>query len=103
MQHGADAEVPAAGVGALAGEDVGAGDGVGVGRLGAGEVARDVAAAEVERLLQHGSHRHGWHDDCQLEAPLGCLLRRRRSEEHTSELQSHYSISYAVFCLDRHV
>ena len=23
----------------------------------------------------------------------------RRSEEHTSELQSHYSISYAVFCL----
>ena len=22
----------------------------------------------------------------------------RRSEEHTSELQSHYSISYAVFC-----
>ena len=22
-----------------------------------------------------------------------------RSEEHTSELQSHYSISYAVFCL----
>ena len=24
-----------------------------------------------------------------------------RSEEHTSELQSHRSISYAVFCLDR--
>ena len=24
----------------------------------------------------------------------------RGSEEHTSELQSHYSISYAVFCLD---
>ena len=26
-------------------------------------------------------------------------LRFQRSEEHTSELQSHYSISYAVFCL----
>ena len=25
--------------------------------------------------------------------------KRFRSEEHTSELQSHYSISYAVFCL----
>ena len=25
-----------------------------------------------------------------------------RSEEHTSELQSHYSISYAVFCLSAH-
>ena len=25
----------------------------------------------------------------------------RRSEEHTSELQSHSEISYAVFCLDR--
>ena len=24
-----------------------------------------------------------------------------RSEEHTSELQSHYSISYAVFCLKK--
>ena len=27
------------------------------------------------------------------------LFRGFRSEEHTSELQSHYSISYAVFCL----
>ena len=26
---------------------------------------------------------------------------RHRSEEHTSELQSHYSISYAVFCLKK--
>ena len=25
----------------------------------------------------------------------------QRSEEHTSELQSHYSISYAVFCLKK--
>src|SRR5881275_3586719 len=27
--------------------------------------------------------------------------RRRRSEEHTSELQSHGTISYAVFCLKK--
>ena len=26
-------------------------------------------------------------------------IHPQRSEEHTSELQSHYSISYAVFCL----
>ena len=29
------------------------------------------------------------------------LFRYNRSEEHTSELQSHYSISYAVFCLKK--
>src|SRR3546814_8237797 len=29
------------------------------------------------------------------------LLRRRRSEEHTSELQSLMRISYAVFCLKK--
>src|SRR5881394_3092613 len=28
-------------------------------------------------------------------------LRTRRSEEHTSELQSHHPISYAVFCLKK--
>src|SRR5881275_3764477 len=27
------------------------------------------------------------------------VVERRRSEEHTSELQSHGTISYAVFCL----
>src|SRR3546814_1405685 len=30
-----------------------------------------------------------------------CLLRRARSEEHTSELQSLMRISYAVFCLQK--
>ena len=33
-----------------------------------------------------------------LETPL-CL--KERSEEHTSELQSHWYISYAVFCLKK--
>src|SRR3546814_1403714 len=30
-----------------------------------------------------------------------CCLRRSRSEEHTSELQSLMRISYAVFCLKK--
>src|SRR3546814_18621150 len=32
---------------------------------------------------------------------LGHDMRRRRSEEHTSELQSLMRISYAVFCLKK--
>ena len=31
---------------------------------------------------------------------LGVIELRLRSEEHTSELQSHSEISYAVFCLN---
>src|ERR1043166_5230940 len=30
---------------------------------------------------------------------LFCPLRSQRSEEHTSELQSRFGMSYAVFCL----
>src|SRR5213596_4383287 len=33
--------------------------------------------------------------------PPPCLALRPRSEEHTSELQSHGLISYAVFCLKK--
>src|SRR5881394_2582195 len=33
--------------------------------------------------------------------PAGAKPRRVRSEEHTSELQSHHPISYAVFCLKK--
>src|SRR3546814_4511596 len=32
---------------------------------------------------------------------ISVILRRRRSEEHTSELQSLMRISYAVFCLKK--
>ena len=34
-------------------------------------------------------------------AKRGFDIAMKRSEEHTSELQSHYSISYAVFCLKK--
>src|SRR3546814_1009170 len=39
--------------------------------------------------------------DCSLPANKGGCLGRRRSEEHTSELQSLMRISYAVFCLKK--
>src|SRR5213596_4210354 len=39
--------------------------------------------------------RHGLVRRCETRAT------RRRSEEHTSELQSHGLISYAVFCLKK--
>src|SRR3546814_10040001 len=37
--------------------------------------------------------------DSEVEAAIQSQLHRLRSEEHTSELQSLMSISYAVFCL----
>src|SRR3546814_9030282 len=51
-----------------------------------------------QRLVVHGAHRLRVDAD-----DLGRLARRhvalvQRSEEHTSELQSLLSISYAVFC-----
>src|SRR6056300_1973853 len=39
-------------------------------------------------------------EDCQgTDQSVGCARVAGRSEEHTSELQSHSEISYAVFCL----
>src|SRR5210317_2358050 len=47
---------------------------------------------------------------CEARRPSPCFVRRplltrfrrtKRSEEHTSELQSHSEISYAVFCLKK--
>src|SRR3546814_14023324 len=43
-----------------------------------------------------------WHDRQSQHLPGdGLAARRRRSEEHTSELQSLMRISYAVFCLKK--
>src|ERR1051326_674080 len=49
---------------------------------------------ELPRVL--GARRHGREAD-----GLENRLHERRSEEHTSELQSHSFISYAVFCLKK--
>src|SRR3546814_7533562 len=69
------------------------------------------AQAEDERLLRPGDREQG-KAHC-VEHPHGVAKRldqgrpeeaeqpRRRSEEHTSELQSLMRISYAVFCLKK--
>src|SRR3546814_1232918 len=52
---------------------------------------RDAGAARVRALLLRGRPVRG----------LPARLAGRRSEEHTSELQSLMRISYAVFCLKK--
>src|SRR3546814_7117054 len=55
----------------------------------AGNFGRIARLASRRRCIRHGGHivpRHAM---------------RRRSEEHTSELQSLMRISYAVFCLKK--
>src|SRR3546814_10291714 len=56
-------------------------------------VGRDVVVAE------DGHARVG--DDLLAAGQLVDIVRRDRSEEHTSELQSLMRISYAVFCLKK--
>ena len=48
-----------------------------------------------------GSHIHMPHIGCQGREPGVDILTIPRSEEHTSELQSHSFISYAVCCLKK--
>src|SRR3546814_1010199 len=47
--------------------------------------------------------RHGWspRSNARLLSALRAFFGHRRSEEHTSELQSLMRISYAVFCLKK--
>src|SRR3546814_2078356 len=60
--------------------------------------ARDVAAIGVEARLEHlAQPRLAEH----LPRLAAGHQQRRRSEEHTSELQSLMRISYAVFCLKK--
>src|SRR3546814_13026870 len=61
--------------------------------VGDGDRAR--RAAEQDRLSQRAMDRR-------MESSDGLVgLHQRRSEEHTSELQSLMRISYAVFCLKK--
>src|SRR3546814_8067029 len=39
--------------------------------------------------------------ECGIDIDVGGVIAQRRSEEHTSELQSLMRISYAVFCLKK--
>src|SRR3546814_6196619 len=73
--------------------------------------ARYPAPSEIPRRRGRGSipdraeHRCGeWHNasHCPVRRTTTPYLREhRRSEEHTSELQSLMRISYAVFCLKK--
>src|SRR3546814_3300593 len=60
---------------------------------GAGDGARQECRRFLQQHLSHPRHLH----DGKSEIYLG----KRRSEEHTSELQSLMRISYAVFCLKK--
>src|SRR3546814_9757341 len=66
--------------------------------------SRAAALARHLRLLQHGQ-RQAVGSDREVAGPAaaGNLSKHvtRRSEEHTSELQSLMSISYAVSCLKK--
>src|SRR3546814_4640962 len=57
---------------------------------------RTSAKNSVTSCLREG-HRPARH----RQVPTPISLNRRRSEEHTSELQSLMRISYAVFCLKK--
>src|SRR3546814_4160018 len=60
-----------------------------------GEVTDDDLQENKGSHGEAGPDEHGL-DRCQLEPP-----QSRRSEEHTSELQSLMRISYAVFCVKK--
>src|SRR3546814_1493894 len=60
------------------------------------ELDADGAGADDQQRLRHGLRHHG------LEVGPDKLLIRR-SEEHTSELQSLMRNSYAVFCLTKNI
>src|SRR3546814_948385 len=51
--------------------------------------------------VMHAVRSRSVHSEIVAEKQLFPCLRQRRSEEHTSELQSLMRISYAVFCLKK--
>src|SRR3546814_10398858 len=69
--------------------------------------AAQLSAGRRDRGADHRRRSAAAGDDGRLDiprrpaAPSVAVLRRHRSEEHTSELQSLMRISYAVFCLKK--
>src|SRR3546814_1019344 len=68
---------------------------------------RAKAGVDVVELARGGGHRHGGGHALREAVVIGRRAERarpvRRSEEHTSELQSLMRISYAVFCLKKKI
>src|SRR3546814_2410813 len=60
----------------------------------------DASAAPVRKVLLVNAHKILAHDHVSRRASCRTICRKR-SEEHTSELQSLMCISYAVFCLKK--
>src|SRR3546814_5465900 len=71
-------------------------------RAGDGDRGRCARSGHARRCAarRRGIGRRGGKGGVAL-AGRGLLSRTRRSEEHTSELQSLMRISYAVFCLKK--
>src|SRR3546814_10280077 len=65
--------------------------------IAAGAFHNDVVAVANENVLL--AHEQAFED----RADFYASLKRLRSEEHTSELQSLMRISYAVFCLKKKI
>src|SRR3546814_10155380 len=71
-----------------------------------GERQIEPAAPDADQKAEKEADQRGDHDSISLGSPDGPPHRgfdfaSRRSEEHTSELQSLMRISYAVFCLKK--
>src|SRR3546814_16410188 len=59
------------------------------------DITQPSRAETTRRRVQQGTRDYGVATKCRIEG------QARRSEEHTSELQSLMRISYAVFCLKK--
>src|SRR3546814_4099340 len=61
-------------------------------RIQQGDTVLELTQSPLQLFVYRG-------EECILTTPEGSLTYDRRSEEHTSELQSLMRNSYAVFCL----
>src|SRR3546814_7722632 len=62
---------------------------------------RRIAPAHLRITQRHRAVMHTAHRDSSTEVSIWRAMRKQRSEEHTSELQSLMRISYDVFCLTK--
>src|SRR3546814_7020952 len=70
-------------------------------RKGDGTALKDGAHPQGRNTVEEPERRPGLRTDRAVPQPCADCHAVRRSEEHTSELQSLMRISYAVFCLKK--
>src|SRR3546814_6542323 len=61
------------------------------------------SSSDISRVRTHFSHQVTAAASATADMKFLMLRSKRRSEEHTSELQSLMRISYAVFCLKKKI